>query len=246
MDVEIEEAEAAERLAADQAQRKATADDLEDRAVKLEKAAAPLAGVLADISAALDGCLPVCGEIGMPTFISELIKTLPDGFATIVAEVRTRANATRAGSAPATLAKTVPTLVPEPIATIEAISVFALENLTWRTERGQQTLSAFHIEALPFEPAQIALNRGLAVLPDSERAQAIIRNKAGLPHLHDPAKMYDLDRDPGLVAVYRDGRHVRDEPGRPVFEAYDRGPPRPASWVNPHPIEPTLGQADEF
>jgi len=126
------------------------------------------------------------------------------------------------------------------------ISVFALENLTFRDEHGQRrTVSAFHIEALPADRAQIALKRNLAVLPDSAHAQAIIKNPHGLPHLHDPAKMHDLDRDPNTVSVYQHGRHVRDEPG-PQFQPYDRGPARPASWVDPHPVEPMPGSPDEF
>jgi hypothetical protein len=204
--------------------------------------------LLAELKAALDGCVPVVGEIGMPGFVGELAGTLPDGCAVIAAEVRARAAATRKGTAPATLPKPfVPVIVPEPTPG-PTISIFALENLSFRDERGQRrTVSAFHIEALPADRAQIALKRGLAVLPDSPRAQAIIRNPAGLPHLHDPTKMHDLDRDPNTVAVFnhQTGKFIRDEPG-PQFQEYDRGPARPASWVDPHPVEPVPGAPDEF
>jgi len=156
LDVEIAEAEAA-GLAADQAQRKATADDLEGRADKLEKAAAPLAEMLGALKEALDACVVVVGEIGMPGFIAELVKTLPDGCVVIASEVRARADATRAGSAPAILAKTVPTLVPEPPKG-PTTHVFCLESLTWKDERGQpQHADAFHIVALPSDRAAIAL-----------------------------------------------------------------------------------------
>jgi hypothetical protein len=182
MDVEIAEAQEAERVAADQAQRQETADDLEQRAVLLEKASAPLAKTLGELKAALDECIPVVGEIGMPGFIGELVKTLPDGCAVIAAEVRARAAATRNGTAPATLPKPfIPQIVTEPVES-PTISIFALENLSFRDEHGQRrTVSAFHIEALPADRAQIALKRNLAVLPDSAHAQAIIKNPHGLP-----------------------------------------------------------------
>jgi hypothetical protein len=245
MDVEIADAAEAERVAADQSQRKATAGDLEQRAALLEKAAVPLAEMLAELKAALDGCVPVVGEIGMPGFVGELIVALPDGASVIAAEMRARGAEILAGRAPASLPKPfVPQIVAEPPKS-PTISIFALENLSWKGERGQQIASAFTIMALPADRAQIAMKRGLAILPDSERAQAIIKNPHGLPHILDPAKMHDLDRDPRTVSVYRGGKHVRDEPGPQVFEQFDRGPARSASWVNPHP-EPTPGAPDEF
>ncbi|MGO9236673.1 MAG: hypothetical protein ACLP4V_22335 [Methylocella sp.] len=232
MDVEIEEAEQAERVAADQAQRKATADDLEDRAQKLEKAAAPLAKTLADLKEALDGCVPIVGEIGMPGFIAELVKTLPDGFAVIVAEVRARAAATLTGSAPASLPRPfVPQIVEKKIE--PTIQIFALEHLRW-TPAAAGELSqadAFHIVALPVKYAEIALERRVACLPDDPRAEAIRANRHG-PSAGAP-RTVDLDRDPNAVAVYQHGRHVRDEPAQ--FVPFDRGPARTIFVDRPEP-----------
>jgi hypothetical protein len=236
MDVEIAEAQEAERLAADQAQRKTTADDLERRAVLLEKAAAPIGKMLADLKEALDGCVPVVGEIGMPG--------LAGAFPARVAAPRARTSATIVAK-PSLPQPFVPQIVekPKPGPTT---SIFALENLTWRTERGQQTVSAFHIEALPTDHAEIALKRGLAILPDSERYKEMqaTAKKVGWPHLLDPMKMHDLDRDPKTVSVYRGGKKIGEEVPGPQFQEFDRGPARPASWMTPH-IEPTPGRDDE-
>jgi hypothetical protein len=70
----------------------------------------------------------------------------------------------------------------------------------------------------------------LALKPDSKRVQAIIHNKAGLPHLSNSTKIYDLDRPEDTVEVYRDGRKVREEPQQ-QFTPLDRGPPREV-WIN--------------
>jgi hypothetical protein len=52
------------------------------------------------------------------------------------------------------------------------------------------------------------------------REQAV---KTGWPHLLDPMKTYDLDRQAGMTDVFRDGRKVREEP---VFEIMPSRPPR--------------------
>jgi hypothetical protein len=240
-DVEIEEAEAAERVAADQALRKETADDLERRAAQLEEAAAPLAGVLANISAALSNCIPVVGEIGMPTFIGELGKTIPDGLAVIVAEVKARASATRAGSAPAILAKTVPTLVPatEP-APGPTIQIFALEPLKWKPAGPGELsqASAFAITALPVKYAKIALEHHFALEPDDPRVRNIIRNphgpSAGIPRWRD---LDHLD----TVNVYSagSGKFLREEiPGEaPTFENFRKNEAPKKVWVS-RPADP--------
>jgi len=246
IDVESDEAEQAKRLAADQAQPKATADDLESRANKLEKAAAPLAGMLADLKEALDGCVPVVGEIGMPGFVAELVKTLPDGCAVIAAEVRARAAATLAGSAPATLPKPfVPQIVETPKG--PTMEVFALEHLKWRPSAPGELshADAFHLVALPSHYAEIALERHVACLPDDPRVQAIIKNKHG-PSAGVP-KTIDLDKDPRTVSVYShsSGKHLRDElpAGAEPFENFRANEPVRKVFVT-KPSEPKPGPSD--
>jgi len=245
MDVEIADAEEAERVAADQAQRQATADDLERRAVQLDKAAAPIGKMLADLKEALDGCVPVVGEIGMPGFVAELVKALPDGCITIAAEVRGRGAATLAGRAPASLAKPfIPQIVEKPIGPTKQI--FALEHLRWKpTGPGEASQAdAFHLVALPVKYAQIALDLRVAVLPDDPRVQAIRSNRHG-PSAGVP-KIVDLDRDPRTVSVFdhATGRHIRDELPAALepFQNYRAGEAPKQVWMDRGP-EPEPDQS---
>jgi hypothetical protein len=85
----------------------------------------------------------------------------------------------------------------------------------------------------PYQPpsrtASPALERGLAILLDSDRYKEMYETarKVGLPHLVDPMKVYDLDRDPGTTSVYSSGgKKVREEQPEQTFTRIDRGPPR--------------------
>lgn len=52
--------------------------------------------------------------------------------------------------------------------------------------------------------------------------------KVGWPHLIDPQKVYDLDRDPNTAAIYSSDGKLREEP---TFEIMASRPPRQAEWV---------------
>ena len=161
----------------------------------------------------------------------KLLVELPPSIEILVGELRGRAQHTLSGTAPPSLpAPPKLEVVPEP-PPAPSVQVFTLESLQWCGERGRrESCGPFQIHALPTPVAKIALARGLALKPDSKRAQAIIHNKAGLPHLTDSTKTFDLDRPEGTVEVYRDGRKVREEPQQ-RFTPLDRGPPRQA-WVD--------------
>jgi hypothetical protein len=195
LDVEIAEAEEAERAAEDKRVRAATSSQLNAFADALEKAIAPVTPDLLELKSAVDAIADIVGPSGLPTLLGNMSIEVPNAVAFFVGELRARAEKTLAGSAPATLPKPfVPTVVPEPPKG-PTTQIFALQNLTWRDERGQpQHADAFHIMQLPADRAEIALQRGLAIPPDSERAQGMIRNPAGMPHLYDARRIYDLDR----------------------------------------------------
>ena len=210
----FEEAEAAEQVAADQALRKETADDLERRAAQLEEAAAPLAGVLANISAALSNCIPVVGEIGMPTFIGELGKQFPMVSPLLSREVKARAFSDPCGFGAGHSGENRPEALfsatePAPGPTIQ---IFALEPLKWKPAGPGELsqASAFAITALPVKYAKIALEHHFALDPDDPRVRNIIRNphgpSAGMPRWRD---LDHLD----TVNVYSagSGKFLREE-----------------------------------
>lgn len=87
---------------------------------------------------------------------------------------------------------------------------------------------------MPTKAAKIALERGLAILLDSDRYKQMREEakKTGWPHLIDAQRVFDLDRDPNTTAVFSSaGRKIRDEPGK--FEVMDRGPPRQVFVMRP-------------
>jgi len=89
----------------------------------------------------------------------------------------------------------------------------------------------------------------LAILPDSPRAREIIKNPVGMPHLWNPQKIVDLDRDPRLVSVYdhNTGRHIRDE--LPTeFENYRANEPPRKVWIErgPEPEPEPGGGPNDF
>jgi hypothetical protein len=88
-------------------------------------------------------------------------------------------------------------------------------------------LGPFQIGGIPEFWAKIALERGFAILPDSDRYKAMRAEaaKTGWPHIPDPMAVRDLDRDPGMVSVHNraTGKKVRDE--LPKLENYRAGEP---------------------
>jgi hypothetical protein len=103
---------------------------------------------------------------------------------------------------------------------------FALER-SWLDEHDRrQGGGPFQIVALPDKAAKIALERGLAILLDSDRYRQMREEarKTGWPHLVDAQRIYDLDRDPGTTSVFfSGGKKLREEP---VFEVMASRPPR--------------------
>ena len=86
-------------------------------------------------------------------------------------------------------------------------------------------MGPFQIGGLPEFWAKIALERGLAIDPTSDRYRMMREEaaKTGWPHVPDPMAVRDLDRDPGTTEVYSySGRKLRDES---QFEV-KKGPPR--------------------
>ena len=235
---EIERAEAEElaRQSADKAQREETAKDLHKIADDLEKDVASVPSVLQSLHEAYEAAGPVLPLSGLPQLLQNLSVEIPEIVAGDVGALRARADQTLQGTAPPNMpAPPVLTIIGEvePLAPV-TVSIFSLESLSWIDERGQrQNCGAFQIRDLPVKAAQIALVRGLAIDPTSPRYKAI-REQArtvGWPHLSDPTKIFDLDRDPNTATVYSSGgKRLRDEP---TFTQIDRGPSRQASWVEP-------------
>jgi hypothetical protein len=225
---DIEEANEKARREADKEQRKQTSRELLALADGLEKAVAPVPEALKNLQDAIAAVLPIVGQNGLPDLLGNLCVEIPAAVELFVAEIRARADQTLQGTAPPTLpAPPVLTVIEEPLLT-PTISIFSLERLSWLDERGQrQNCGPFEIHGLPVAAAKIAMERGLAISPDSERYKKMREEarKTGWPHLVDAQKIYDLSRDPNTTAVFSSGgRKVREEPGK--FEVMDRGPPR--------------------
>ena len=182
---------------------------------------------LLTLKEAIGAVLPIIGPNGLADLLSNLSVEIPGAVELFISELRARAAQTLAGTAPATLpAPPVLTIVEESM-TMPTISIFTLERLSWLDGRDQrQSCGPFQIVALPDKAAKIALARGLAILPDSDRYKQMreTARKVGLPHQVDPMKVFDLARDPSTTAVYSSGgRKLREEP---VFEVMASRPPR--------------------
>jgi hypothetical protein len=110
---EIAAAEEAERIAADRAEREATARVANAMAAAIEKAAVPVPGVVQAFLEAVEAAAPVIGSTGMPDFLRNLMRELPAAAETLAATARARAARTLVGSAPASLPKPwTPEIVP--------------------------------------------------------------------------------------------------------------------------------------
>ena len=226
---DIEIAEEATRQEADKVQREATAHELRKLAVDLELALAPIPDALQCLQVAIAAALPVIGQNGLADLLGNLHVEIPAAVELFAAEIRARADQTLAGTAPPTMpAPFVPTIVREEEALPE-ITVFVLDvRVTWPVDAAgrRQSLGPFQIGGIPEFWAKIALERGLAIPPDSDRYKAMRAEaaKTGWPHLTDERASRDLDRDPNMTAVFSSGgKKLRDEP---VFEVMAPRPPR--------------------
>ena len=185
-------AEAAEeaRLDADCKLRERTSRSLNAMADRGEKIIKPLMDALAAVHAWLqDDAEAILGVVGMKELAGNLHRELPPGIGLMAAEIRTRAEATLAGTAPPALpAPPVLMVVEEPQAT-ETIEVFANESLCWKDHRGQPArLDVQHIGQLPVHAAKIALARNLAYKLDDPRYLTMreTSRKVRWPHVAQP------------------------------------------------------------
>jgi hypothetical protein len=234
--IEQEAAQAAEaaRREVEKRQRQQTSHELRKLATDLEKAVAPVPDALLALKDAIAAALPVIGPNGLADLLGNLRVEIPPAVELFAAEIRARADQTLAGTAPPTMpappALTV--IAMEPLEMPET-SIFSLERLSWLDDHGaRRNCGAFEIHGLPTRFANIALERGLAILPDSDRYKAmrVESVRTGWPHQLD-TKTYDLDRDPNMVAVYSSGgKKVREEQ---TFTRIDRGPPRQVFVTRP-------------
>jgi hypothetical protein len=226
----IEMAAEAARQEADKAQREATSHELRKIAIDLERAAAPLPDNLESLRIAIVAAQHVIGDSGFTILLANLRDEVPAAMKIFVDEIRRRADETLAGTAPATMpAPFVPTIVKEEEALPE-ITVFVLDTrVTWPVDASgrRANLGPYQIGGVPEFWAKIALERGLAIAPDSPRYKQMRAEatKTGWPHVHDPMAVRDLDRDPDMVSVHNraTGKKVRDE--IPKFENYRAGEP---------------------
>jgi hypothetical protein len=233
-EVERAAAEERDRLEADRLQRQQTARDLRTLADALELAVAPLPDVLEGLRVAIDAILPIVGPNGLPDLLRNLGAEIPSAVELFAAEIRARADAVLQGRAPATLpAPFVPSVVREEEPPLPEITVFVLQpRVTWPVDAHgrRQSLGPFQIGGVPEFWADIALKRGLAILPTDSRYATMRAEaaKTGWPHVPDPMAVRDLDRDPNTVQVFSSGgRKLRDEPTS--FENYRKyEPPREA------------------
>ena len=215
---DIEIADLAARAEADKAQRQQTSHELRKLAADLEKASAPLPDAMEGLRVAIVAALPVIGDSGFTILLANLRDEVPAAIAIFVAEIRRRADETLAGKAPPTMPKPfVPTIVEEE-KPLPEITVFVLDvRVTWPVDAHgrRQSLGPYQIGGIPEFWARVAMERGLAILPDSDRYKAMRAEagRTGWPHVGDPMACRDLDRDPNAVTVYSSGgKKLREEP----------------------------------
>ena len=134
---EVARLEAEEKHKADKIEREATASSLNKMAEVYEKAIKPLTGVLQGILSAYENAKAVTGETGMPVILTNMAQEVTSAVATIVAELRARANQTLAGSAPPSLpAPFIPEVVqPEPV--VPTTQIFSLATLQYKDAHGR-------------------------------------------------------------------------------------------------------------
>jgi hypothetical protein len=229
---EAEQAAEAARREADQRQRQQTSRDLRRLASDLEKAVLPLPGAMRTLHDAITASLPVIGLTQLPDLLTNLSVELPAAIELFAGEIRARADQTIAGTAPPNMpAPPALVLIEEPLEMPET-SIFSLERLSWLDDHGvRRNCGPFEIHGLPTRLANIALERRLAILPDSDRYKAMRAEaeKTGFPHQLDPMKTYDLSHDPNLTAVYSSGGKET------TFTRVDRGPARQVFVARPEP-----------
>jgi hypothetical protein len=217
----VEDAIAEEREKADRTQREATAKDLSARADALEKAADPLADVLAASLEALEGGRPIYGEVGIFAILRELAKSLPDALRTLSAEVRKASVATldpRSGR-PAVLSPPLPALVqPSTPPEEPMVTLIATKPLRWiRPGFGPQFAQIGDRFDLSPALAEKALRWRVAMRPEDQNAQMYILSRSGRNSFPDRGCV-DLDAehnplDPDVAAAAAEPENYRSNEG---------------------------------
>jgi hypothetical protein len=234
---ESAEAEEVARREADKRQRQQTSHDLRKLADGLEKAVAPVPDAMQSLQDAITAVLPIVGPNGLADLLGNLSVEIPAAVELFISELRARADQTLTGTAPPTLpARPVLLVIEEPLK-MPTTTIFSLERLSWLVDGKRESCGPHQIHGLPTEAANIAIARGLAILPDSDRYKQMRAEaeRTGWPHLADAQRVYDLDRDPNTATVYSSGgKKAREEQ---TFTRIDRGPPRQVFVTRPSESE---------
>jgi hypothetical protein len=213
-------AEEAARQEADKILRQQTSKELHALADNLEKAVAPLPDNLEGLRVAIAAALPIIGENVFAVLLANLRAEIPVAVEFFAAEIRARADQTLAGTAPPTMpALPQLTIIKEDEPSPETTLFIPDVRVTWPVDSAgrRQSLGPYQIGGIPEFWARVAMERGLAILPDSDRYRQMRAEAArtGWPHVLDQMACRDLDRDPNAVTVhnFNTGRKLRDEPG---------------------------------
>jgi len=232
---EIAAIEADQAQKKDRAVRESTARDLNARADKFEKLIPLWVDVLRDSAAIGELAKPVIGE-GAGLYsdrFKQVLAEIPAAYADIAFQLRFRAGEVLAERAPATL----PSPAPQPAAAepIPRQTIFLLKDAKWRNpqrplefELGER----FSFANVPAELAAKALESGIAVLPDDERAQKWKYNKRGGPPI--PEKCIDIETG------------ELPKPTGPIpwgLEVINRGPPTRITLSKPATLEPMVARS---
>jgi hypothetical protein len=228
---------------ADQKLRAATAATLEQRAVTLEGAAAGLdVAFAAFVTATAEAAIDCLDGKGLSIFAQSAKADLGPAVQVVARELRARAAATIAGTAPATLSKEPPALV-EPPAPMPRQTYFTVQLGMYLDATGAlcRVPRCTFVE-LTSEQVQRALRLGGVCAKDDPRIPELRRKVADQqppePHLCQNWDTGELPvGDPGLLA-----HRSSTGSGHTVFERVDRGP---AYSVKAPPAAPAVAARNE-
>jgi hypothetical protein len=213
---------------ADRKLRAATAAAIEERAIRLEASAAAIDAAFAEFTAVTAAAAEISLDgKGLAIFAVSARGEIPPAVAMVVRELRNRAAATLAGTAPAALPTQPPQAVAPPLPP-PISSYFSLQNLKFvDAQQGQQRrVPRFMIIELTERQAANGLRAEIVCKLDDPRVQQL-RQQAVTQQPPEAWHCYDIDsstpptNDPQLMA-----RHSSKGSGLTVFERFDRGPPR--------------------
>jgi hypothetical protein len=224
-------------------------DDLTDKKLRAETAAAieKLVSEVAEAATAFDAgaeklaectaraAVIVADARGLQIFAISARDEVRAAIAMTSALLRSRATEVLNGNAPAKLPKpeTPIAIRPAPVV-IPTRQVFALANLKWTTEKGGvETVAKYTIASPPAKFAELAIERGLADDPGSQRARQLAEAHGGGWRSVSEDDCHDLNADgaapkqtqrrPAFYRGPRDGPLTLPE-GLPAFVAKPAGP----------------------